>query len=311
MVQPQSGMELISSLGETRLLLSYTALKIKFEFPSTVQYPNLPVRLDFTSIIFPSMGETFCTGLEFLLAMRLNCKIKILGGVYIPFQGKLDKPKKVSRSHKSSVVIPVIEPRLMDLMTHYKNNLFSLMPKTDRDLGNTDGENYHFLKNQLSKQSTVTTKDNGKETEFYSVVQEVLTERLKYPKGSYMNLLYKFIANAGIGQMARGLNQKQRYDSHTNSTRTQSPGALISPLYAGWITSFIRSTLSEIMNKNDSSLILSCTTDGFISNKMDLDRYNPANNDLFSSLYYKTRAKLTGSGALLETKYIEPKGVIS
>jgi len=65
------------------------------------------------------------------------------------------------------------------------------------------------------------------------------------------------------------------------------------------------------MNNNDSSLIISCTTDGFISNESNLDRYNPSNNDLFSSLYYNTRAKLTGSGALLETKYIEPVGVIS
>ena len=71
------------------------------------------------------------------------------------------------------------------------------------------------------------------ETQFFTVVQEVLKERLKYPKGSYMNLLYKFIANAGIGQMARGLNQKPKYDSQTNSTRIQPAGALINPLYAG------------------------------------------------------------------------------
>jgi len=65
------------------------------------------------------------------------------------------------------------------------------------------------------------------------------------------------------------------------------------------------------MNKNDSSLIISCTTDGFISDKNDLDKTIPDKDDLFSSLYYETRARLTGSGALLETKYFEPKGVIS
>ena len=75
--------------------------------------------------------------------------------------------------------------------------------------------------------------NNPTETQFFVVVQEVLKERLKYPKGSYMNLLYKFIANAGIGQMARGLNQKPKYDSQTNSTRIQPAGALINPLYAG------------------------------------------------------------------------------
>ena len=42
-----------------------------------------------------------------------------------------------------------------------------------------------------------------------------------------------------------------------------------------------------------------------------MDKLLPPHTDFFSSLYYETRAKLTGSGALLETKYIEPKGVIS
>jgi len=60
-----------------------------------------------------------------------------------------------------------------------------------------------------------------------------MNERLKYTKGSYMNLLYKFLANAGIGQMARGLNQKVKFDSKTNSTRVLPSGDLVSPLYAG------------------------------------------------------------------------------
>jgi len=68
---------------------------------------------------------------------------------------------------------------------------------------------------------------------FYSTVKELMLERLKYPKGSYMNLLYKFLANAGIGQMARGLNQKVRYDSQSNSTKVLPSGDLVSPLYAG------------------------------------------------------------------------------
>jgi len=72
-----------------------------------------------------------------------------------------------------------------------------------------------------------------KNSNFYSTVKELMLERLKYPKGSYMNLLYKFLANAGIGQMARGLNQKVRYDSQTNSTKVLTSGDLVSPLYAG------------------------------------------------------------------------------
>lgn len=236
MVQPQSGSDFLCLLGETKILRSYTALKVKFEFPLTVQYPNLPVRLDFTSIIFPSTGETFCTGLEFLLAMRLRCNIKILGGVYIPFLGKKDRKNNKARDgqSRSSGIIPVIEPKIIELVNIYKNNIFGLTENS-----NVYSENYHFLKNLLKtskgtdkKPSFIKNEGEG-ETEFYGVVYELLDERLKYPKGSYMNLLYKFIANAGIGQMARGLNQKSRYDSQTNSTRIQPAGALVSPLFAG------------------------------------------------------------------------------
>lgn len=240
MVQPQLGSDFLCLMGETKILRSYTALKVKFEFPLTVQYPNLPVRLDFTSIIFPSTGETFCTGLEFLLAMRLNCNIKILGGVYIPFLGKKDRKnnKDRVRQHRSSGIIPVIDPKIIELINDYRNNFSG---STDNPEGktreNVHSENYHFLKNLLktskSTDGKLSFKENDDETEFYGVVHELLDERLKYPKGSYMNLLYKFIANAGIGQMARGLNQKSRYDSQTNSTRIQPAGALVSPLYAG------------------------------------------------------------------------------
>jgi len=149
------------------------------------------------------------------------------------------------------------------------------------------------------------------QTQFFNVVEKVLCERIKYPKGTYMNLLYKFIANAGIGQMARGLNQKTRYDLRSNSQKAIPTGELVSPLYAGWITSYIRTTLSEIMNSHGDGLIISCTTDGFISSKKALDQNSIQENDVFSKNYFNTRKNLTGVGALLEQKYKESEGIIS
>lgn len=83
-------------LYQRNLIKSYTGLKIKFRFPGSVQYPNLPVRLDFSSVIFPLEGETFCTGVEFYLAMQLKCQIEILGGVFIPFKERTIKTPKIS-----------------------------------------------------------------------------------------------------------------------------------------------------------------------------------------------------------------------
>jgi len=227
-------------LGESKILNSYTALKIKFCFPPTVKYPNLPVRLDFSSIIFPLSGETFCTGSEFILAMQLNCQIQIIGGVHIPFLGKKPLNQKPEVKHRQNHnLIPVIDPKIQDLFSEY-NQKYSIVQETSTVSGNSiASENYLILKNLL-KDSNQKDKDTRNDfpledckSQFFQVVQNVLKERLKYPKGSYMNLLYKFIANAGIGQMARGLNQKPKYDSRSNTTRVLPSGALISPLYAG------------------------------------------------------------------------------
>jgi len=58
-------------------------------------------------------------------------------------------------------------------------------------------------------------------------------------------------------------------------------------------------------------MIISCTTDGFISDEPKLDTVPIDSKNVFSFLYYTTRLKLTGAGALLEKKYTENKGVIS
>jgi len=242
MIRGQNGDELLSSLNYD-LIKSYTALKIKFEFPSTVKYPNIPVRLDFSSVVFPLTGETFCTGHEFLLAMRLGCRIKILSGVYIPFKSlKLNSKlnsnsNSISDSNSNSnsnskrkfFVQDNLIKQLFELK--YSNKTFDSVEKSIYK-----SENYHFLKQALQQtpvQTEIETETETEESNFYLVVKELIQERVKYPKGSYMNLLYKFLANAGIGQMARGLNQKVKFDVRTNSTKPIPSGELVSPLYAG------------------------------------------------------------------------------
>jgi len=65
------------------------------------------------------------------------------------------------------------------------------------------------------------------------------------------------------------------------------------------------------MNIHRDSKIVSCTTDGFISSKENLEKIEPDPKDIFSSFYFNMRRKLTGKGELLEVKHNEPKGVIS
>ena len=83
-IPKMSGTEFINKYGEY-LIRSFTAIKVEFTFPNNVVFPNLPVRLDKGSLMYPLSGQSFCTGLEILLAYRLGCQFTILGGSFIPF----------------------------------------------------------------------------------------------------------------------------------------------------------------------------------------------------------------------------------
>ena len=201
------------------------------------------MRLDLNSVIFPLEGETFCTGNEFYLAMRLNCQIEILGGVYIPFitvKKQEDNPKEIIEGPPLNTkdTLDTLDKSLNTKKEIFiRDPIFSRLENKMKKLllegGVSELAQFTRLKSESSVNPGFSLEFSERSSNFYLVVKELLTERLKYPKGSYMNLLYKFLANAGIGQMARGLNRKPRFDSKTNSTKILPSGELVSPLYAG------------------------------------------------------------------------------
>jgi len=65
------------------------------------------------------------------------------------------------------------------------------------------------------------------------------------------------------------------------------------------------------MNRESIESIVSCTTDGFITNTSNLENYIPCSKEIFSRMFYEMRMKLTGKGELLERKYLEPIGIIT
>jgi len=290
------------------LFNSYTALKVEFNFPEITRYPALPVRLNESSIVYPLSGISNCTGHEILLASKLNCEFKVLGGVFIPFKKlKFQSYKNLSpiKSHVADRLIKetndgklkvkeIREPLFGELEEFYsKSELFKGVAKSA----------------EIEK---IVKKDKMGNTKFFMTVSKLILERGKYPKGSYMNLLYKFLANSGIGQMARGLNQKKAFDTKSLKPEIITPGDLISPLYAGWITSYIRCTLTELLNNTPENMkVFSCTTDGFISNQKGLELIEPSQEDIFSFSYFKAREMLIGCGELLEMKHFDAKGLLS
>jgi hypothetical protein len=247
------------------------------------------VRLDQGNIIFPLTGSSLCTGSEFLLAMNLGCKIEIETGIYIPF---LKEGLKTELNSES--IQRVDESNLQVVEIFPDNNVPS------------DIQKQLLLKNLQFKFA---------KTDFFKLVSFLIEERKKFPSKSYKNLLYKLIANSGIGQMSRGLSRKKSYNPSLRATSVIPSGPLTNPLYASWITAFIRTVISEILNDISGynltlseKLIVSTTTDGFLTN---IPFLNSKNFGYFSGLYRKARLNLGFTDTLLEIKHTEPKGILS
>lgn len=146
---------------------------------------------------------------------------------------------------------------------------------------------------------------------FYSAIYLLISERAKYPAGSLMNTLYKFMANASIGAMGRGLSQKTVYDPGTGVKQVVPTGALTNPLYSAWTIAFVRTVLTEIMSFYHSKgyKVISCTTDGFIVAAPEMF---PKETDfgIFSSMYQAALSNLDIDKYFLEVKH-EDTGLYS
>lgn len=274
-----------------RLVTSYTALKIKFTFPEETMYPNLGVRLDDASIIFPLTGETYCTGIEMFYALSLGCKVEILGGYFIPFtkkkkegeeggvvvgnkksggggEGEGEGEKIVQKAETENLIkenIAIIEAILV---TNTKNvegmrnqREKTSFPISSQSLAVDNGVPNELIESMISVELDGTydkdeavipvqkiraddLKQGGnpepfndrhgfEATEFFNLMENLISRRNNHKKGTFQNQFYKFLSNSGIGQMSRGIGQKKTYDHITNDTVVIMGGQLTNPLVAG------------------------------------------------------------------------------
>lgn len=338
-----SGEELISQYN---LLTSYSSFHIEFSFPKHIIYPNLPVRLDGGSIIFPSTGKGFCTGLEILLAVNLGATVEILSGYLIPF---VNDDSTSSSELKIDILKDDIQYKLDEIITEGINKLTRIfkddkidnkIDKTDKSMSIKTQQSNLFINQTMLDEcriereaagvqgvnNSVPLVIGGQENEtlvlefqkhsgflqsdFFKLMKHWTEKRKLYPRNTYNNLFYKFLANSGIGQLARGLSRKPTFDPSSNSAQPIPASKITNPLYAGWVTAFIRCIVSELMNQlhEKGYKIISVTTDGFITDCPDTTGFEKL---LFSSIYSQARLNLCNDGSILECKYKERKGVIS
>ncbi|KAG0122870.1 hypothetical protein HOY82DRAFT_544367 [Tuber indicum] len=127
---------------------SYSAIKVKFNFPDNIKFPPLPVFMDKNITIYPLTGETIVTGPEFVAALhilenailnmdgnglRLREKyfIKIITGSYIPF--KIDGNSNLAYKPFFSTIKELQANRAKFKKEHGKG---SAMERIYKDLGN-------------------------------------------------------------------------------------------------------------------------------------------------------------------------------
>ena len=152
---------------------------------------------------------------------------------------------------------------------------------------------------------------------FYNIVADLQSKRREYPKGHIMNALYKEMANSIYGNVVRGISNKKTLDLKTGDMLRISGTDLSNPVLASWTTAFIRSVIGECLHniKKLGGKVVSTTTDGFITNIVDLETKLlslPEDEISLFSLFRKLRIDLTGSETTtcLELKY-KSKGIIS
>lgn len=155
-------------------------------------------------------------------------------------------------------------------------------------------------------------------TPFKEVIKILQALRREHPKGTIMNYLYKEIGNSIYGLTAMGLSGKSSFDIKTQQPVRIYGGPYTNPLIASYTTAFVRSVISECLQNIDllGGHVISVTTDGFITNIVDLEdklmRLDKNKTVLFR-MYKVLRSNLTDglSDDALELKQTDTEGILS
>ena len=137
---------------------------------------------------------------------------------------------------------------------------------------------------------------------FASIVKIVQEQRREHLKGTISNMIYKEIGNGIYGSVVRGIGNKRKFDIKSKGVIRMVGDELTNPLIASWTTAFIRSIIGECLHSIQelNGLVVSVTTDGFITNVKDLES-KISDKYLFTE-FKKIRMGLSENGEGLEVK---------
>jgi len=145
-----------------KLYNAYSTFVVKFKFPSTTKYPNLPCHLNKTLTVYPLEGTSETTGFELKVALDNGCVIEeFVNGAIVPFKNT----PWVSYSEST---------------------------------GKCSINTIYGIKNNAT--TALSEQEAWSSAPYFGIVDNLQRERRKYPKKSFNNLFYKLLANAGYGK---------------------------------------------------------------------------------------------------------------
>jgi len=145
---------------------------------------------------------------------------------------------------------------------------------------------------------------------FYKVINELQANRRKHPKKSAMERIFKDLGNMLYGKTVCGISNKRKFDTRLETMNAMKGNYLANPIIGAWITGFVRSLISELLNATNilGGKICAVTTDGFVTNIKNLEekvlslfaKINYQNS--FLQDYRDIRFKLSKDPSALEIK---------
>jgi hypothetical protein len=230
----------VIEMSNESLLLNYISLDVDFKFPSSVKYPCIPTRVDDDVDIYPQEGRSVITGSEYLVAKEMGCRLFVNDGVMIPFKKNPINPTEAAEKKKRARE-EAKNKKEVESGTDYRTKLEEAV--------------FCYL------------------TPFRSIMSKIQAMRRENPKGTFLNAMYKLIANAIYGLVSMGISGKKNYDIATKSYIRVEGGILSNPILSSYICGFTRALIGECLN-NIQQLggnVVSATTDGFITDIEDLE----------------------------------------
>ena len=150
---------------------------------------------------------------------------------------------------------------------------------------------------------------------FKELFKEIQRKRKEYPKGHFLNAMYKEIGNGIYGNVCRGISNKKVFDSLSKNTVSVKATSLSNPIIGSWTTAFIRSVIGECLHNIQElgGKVVSVTTDGFITDLDDLETKLltlQEDKTVLLRKYRSLRRNISGDASALEIKSCG-EGVIS